>query len=1008
MAALSTRDDGQNQSFLTLISNPFGSMIGGEAFVASLIFSLGMTAIIMILFSILRPYNTVVYAPRAKYADSKHAPPPVGKGLLAWITPLISTKEQDLVDRVGLDAAVFMRFTRMLRNVFLVLSIIGCGVLIPVYLTQREVYTTTDTSSSTSSTSSTSNTKRQATSTQTGAADAWLDKLSPLHMYGSPAYWALVVCAWVFDIVICGFVWWNYRKVFALRRQYFSSTEYQRSLHARTLLLTDIPPDSRSDEGIIRAAESVYPTQTLPRAAIARNVKELPELLEEHEEAVRALEKVLAKYLKNPDKLPEQRPLCKPSKKDRAYTKGQKVDAIEYWTARIKQLELEVKQVRESIDKRNALPYGFASYDSIPEAHRVAYAASKKKQQTGIQLRLAPTPNDLVWKNLKINQKARNWNNFINNVWVTVMTVVWIVPNILIAVFLANLSHLGLYWPAFQNSLNANPRVWAAVQGIASPAITALFYFFLPAIFRRLATSGGDLSKTTRERHVLSKLYSFFVFNNFVVVSVFAALFGWIALLVNNSKNDSDTWDLLLKSHGFTILVNSLGQISPYWLTYQLQRNLGAAIDLAQLVNLAWGSFSRRFLSPTPRQLIELSKPQPFEFASYYNSLLFYATVGLCFSMLQPMILPVTAFYLVIESWMKKYLLLYVYITKYESGGMFWRALINRVLFLTGFSNVVVALIIVAFTVSSLGQNVPNIAMLATLAPLPFVLAAFKFYCLHAFDTGIHYLETGTGKHDLEHAGGETKSRKHDRVGVRFGHPALYQPLMVPMVSSKSQHLLKQIYSGRLDADDARYAAGYSDVYMDQMDATRPGKSNAPAPFEIVNEHEMDFEHYKNRPEFREEGGGNGALFGRAADIVRPGTPGSMSAFSQTDTFASRDDRERSESRHGRNESDDSQSTKVPEGVEYPHGYHKTPNALREHSPAFSDFSADGRPRLNTVESREQLVNSAAAMGHTRVPSRPLGQPVGYGMIRTPGSTPGVTPGEQDMSYEYFRRGRNL
>ena len=60
---------------------------------------MGITAAIALCFSFVRPYNTVVYAPKLKHADEKHAPPPLGKGIFAWIKPLWSTTEKDLVTR---------------------------------------------------------------------------------------------------------------------------------------------------------------------------------------------------------------------------------------------------------------------------------------------------------------------------------------------------------------------------------------------------------------------------------------------------------------------------------------------------------------------------------------------------------------------------------------------------------------------------------------------------------------------------------------------------------------------------------------------------------------------------------------------------------------------------------------------------------------------------------------------------------------------------------------------
>ena len=961
----------------------------GDAFLAGLGTSAGLTILIAFAFCVIRPYNNVVYAPRAKHADSKHAPPVIPKGLFGWIPPLARTKEADLVEKVGMDAAIFMRFVRMLRNMFAVISLVGCGVLIPLYVFA-------------------------ANGSSKGAY--WYLRATPQYMYGSQAFWGVIAVAYAFNGIIYFFLWTNYRAVLRLRRAYFDSPDYQRSLHARTLLLTDIPAQMRTDDGIVRITEEVKAeVDEVPRAAIARNVKELPELVEEHEETVRALEQVLAKYLKDPNKLPAKRPTCKASKKDKSYSKGQKVDAIEYLTTRIKELELEIKEVRESVDKRNALQYGFASYEKIADAHSVGYVARKKGPQ-GTTIRLAPKPSDLVWKNLSMTKKERNWQNFINNLWVALLTLAYVVPNVLMAVFLSNLSHLGLVWRGFNDSLQAHRQWWAIFQGVISPLITNIFYYFLPAIFRRLCVKGGDLTKTSRERHVMHKLYSFFVINNLIVFSLFSTVFGYVSAVVSTAGEGKTAWESIESQHPFQNIVSALIQVSPYWASWLLQRNLGAAVDLSQVVTLVWGSFSRRYLAPTPRELIELTAPQPFEYAGYYNYFLFYATIGLCFGVLQPLVLPICAFYFWLDSFMKKYLLLYVFITKYESGGMFWRTLFNRVLICTTLGNAVVALLVVAQGIVIVNGNygAGNWGMLAACAPLPILTLGFKLYCMRAFDEAIHYYQKGKVHHDAETANGlpEHKKRKGDRVGVRFGHPVLYKPLMTPMVSAKSQHLLKTLYSGRTSVEEQSTAGGYSDVYMDALDTNRPGKplTSNNSPFEIVDENAMDFEHYKHRPEFRDEAGGDGQLFGRAEDMIRPGTPGMMTRTGTMQTMDTMESRERSESRHqherSRSASRDSDRTHANEtggGVTYPRGYHQTP-VLREHSPAGSEWSVPdrGRREPDTEQSRERLVDGAARMGRSP-PPRDAAAMRGFA---TTAETPGSTPGEEATSYDYFRRGR--
>lgn len=169
--------------------------------------------------------------------------------------------------------------------------------------------------------------------------------------------------------------------------------------------------------------DQVVPTSSFSRTAIARNVKDLPHLIEQHSKTVRELERHLAKYLKDPHNLPQRRPLCKPHKEDPnwgSFPKGQKMDAIDYLTNRIKELEIEIKEVRLGVDYRNPLPYGFASYEDITEAHSIAYAA-KKKHPEGTSIVLAPRPNDIIWKNMPLSRSQRRTRRMINSLWVSTL-----------------------------------------------------------------------------------------------------------------------------------------------------------------------------------------------------------------------------------------------------------------------------------------------------------------------------------------------------------------------------------------------------------------------------------------------------------------------------------------------------------------------------------------------------------------------------------------------------------
>jgi len=815
-----------------------------------------------------------------------------------------------------------------------------------------------------------------------------------------------------------------------------------------------MPKNLSTDEGIARLIDGVAPNSSFSRTAIARDVKVLPELIDEHGKTVRKLEKVLAIYLKDPNHLPPARPTCLPSKKDPSYStypSGQKVDAIEYLTQRIKVLEIEIKEIRQRVDKRSTMGYGFASYADITEAHSIAYTCRNKKV-SGATVTLAPRPNDIIWDNMPLSSATRRTRRLWNNLWITILTMLWIAPNAMIAIFLVNLANLGHVWPAFQLSLTKDYAFWSIVQGIASPALTSLIYLLLPIVFRRMAIKAGDQTKSGRERHVVAKLYAFFVFNNLFVFSMFSAIWSFVSGVVQRTTEGTDAWQAILKQNFGQTVFLSLCSVSPFWVTWMLQRQLGAAIDLAQLWPLIYSFFMRKFSSPTPRELIELTAPPPFDYASYYNYFLFYATVALCYAPVQPLVLPAAALYFCIDVVLRKYLLLYVFVTKTESGGMFWRVLFNRFVFGAMLADLVVFLVV---WVRGTGTHYQAYAV----APLPFLLIAFKIYCSKAFDDRVHFYSTRNVKRNHAEAGMNVKeeSMRNDRLAARFGHPALYKPLITPMVHARAQNILASIYQGRLsdgrDLGDTMSVSGYSDTYaMDNMASGKTGKVSSAVPgFEVVPENRLDFEFYKNRDEFAADHGA-GELFGRPSDIVRTGTPGTIGGGLGSDS-GSRPGTPVGGMGFGHGRRVRSPQLDTPPGTTYPHGYMPPPQQQTAYAgsaytpPSMTPAPFDGPNRTRSPfyaqgnESESNLVHNAAGMsssmyrpntpggsrdmsidegpargmglglGNPQAPGMLGGGPYGYGGLPQADaetvSSPPLTAQTQDPAqYDYFRGGQ--
>lgn len=394
----------------------------------------------------------------------------------------------------------------------------------------------------------------------------------------------------------------------------------------------------------------------------------------------------------------------------------------------------------------------------------------------------------------------------------------------------------------------------------------------------------SDLTKTSRERHVTHKLYAFFVFNNLIIFTAFSVFWEFIATIIKESQKNGerpDVWRAIRDFRFATKLVTSVFGISSFWVMYLLQRNMGAVLDVAQVVSLVWTSFARRFLSPTPRQIIERTAPPTFDYASYYNYFLFYTTVALSFATLQPIILIVAFLYFQIDSWLKKYLLMYVFVSKVESGGAFWRLLFNRFLFAAAFSNLIVGIVVWVQYDSSLAW--------AWIVPLPVLLLGFKWYCRRKFDDEMHFRTKVSDRESLiAAASGKLESSHKDKLRTKFGNPALYRPLIVPMVHKKAQDVLVKVYQGRLNSEQIRPSI-YGDVDLEIMQSGgKVGRPMRPldGQFKLVAENELDLEAWRGREEFvsghaRSEGysgygydGGAGSGYGSGMNTPTPGFHG--------------------------------------------------------------------------------------------------------------------------------------
>ncbi|KAL4071291.1 hypothetical protein V8B97DRAFT_2044343 [Scleroderma yunnanense] len=721
----------------------------------------------IVAFNVLRPQNKVIYEPKVKYHIGDKKPPRISDSLLGWLPPLIRTKEPELLDKVGLDAVTFLRFTRMMRSLLAVVALLCCAILLPIDV----VYNLKHVSSS----------KRDI-----------LSMLTIRDVQGSYLF-VHVAVTYLITTLVMVFIWQNWKVVLRLRQEWYRSPEYMQSFYARTLALMHVPKKYQSDEGIraiFDSAHAPYPTTSVH---IGRKVGRLPELIEYHNTTVRELEQVLVTYLKG-GRIAKERPTIRIG--GFMGMGGVKKDAIDFYTAKLQRTEEAIENYRQQIDSRQAENYGFASMAAVPYAHIVANILRKKRLK-GTDVTLAPNPKDIIWANMNKSPTEMFQKRILGFFLLVLVCFFNTIPLFVISI-LANLSSISAYVGFLDAWSKASPGSFAFISGVLPPAISAGFGFFLPIVMRYLSRFQGALTHSRLDRAVVARYFAFLVISQLVIFTLIGVGFIAAENIVNEIGEHTSFSEIInsLRNLPDTIISTYINQ-SSYWLTFFPLRGFLTVFDLAQVLNLLWTSLKTRIFGRTPRDIREWTQPQDFEYAVYYSNFLFMGTVALVFAPLAPLVVLAGAIVFWMSTWVYKYQLMFVFVTKVESGGRLWNMVVNRILV-----SVILMQLLMVLTIG-LQYGFKSFFWLSTVPPILFVIA-FKVWLDKTFY--YKFLFYTPTEDELRQA--KVHSSRADATGHRlerrFGHPALHADLFTPMLHAKMMPLLRDVYKGKIGSDKTR------------------------------------------------------------------------------------------------------------------------------------------------------------------------------------------------------------
>jgi hypothetical protein len=273
-------------------------------------------------------------------------------------------------------------------------------------------------------------------------------------------------------------------------------------------------------------------------------------MVEKHNEAVAELEGHLVKYLKG-NKLGKNRPTLKDG--STLGMGGEKKDAIDHLAKKIHSLRDKIDAKRQAIDslikterrarkqgkqqeaKIQGENYGFVTFKTIAEAHRIARAhRGRLPELHGARFQLAPMPHDIVWQNISREPGEIASRTTFGFIFIGIICFLNTIPLLFVSL-LANLSSLTLYVDflgRWQNAGSVGNWTFSVVSGVLPSVVQAIFGYLLPYIIRRISKYQGAATRTRLDRAVTARYFFFIIVSNLMIFSLLGVVYNIIAEVV--------------------------------------------------------------------------------------------------------------------------------------------------------------------------------------------------------------------------------------------------------------------------------------------------------------------------------------------------------------------------------------------------------------------------------------------------------------------------------------------
>ncbi|XP_012836367.1 PREDICTED: CSC1-like protein At3g54510 [Erythranthe guttata] len=669
--------------------------MNAESLLTSASINIGFALLILTLFSILRnsPSNAPIYYAR-RLSQHRRLSFLLRRFLpsVEWIRLSLSVTDDEILDTSGLDVLIFIRLFKFGINFFLVCSVIGLLLLLPLNYIAGE----------------------GGPSRRSHSMDAFT--ISNIAN-GSHWLWVHFLCLHFVSCYGLYLLYKEYKDILVKRINQLHIMRHQPNQF--TVLVREIPlcDEHKARDCAVDHFFSKYHPHSYKSFQILYDGKELDKLLVTFASLLFFIFMFLINEAKSITRKIEDL-------RHRSMTKQNRVAPhaeIEQLKEILEELGRRIRntQTKEQLQSKRSyfrvlfnisclgflqeLPVAFITFKS-----RWGAALAAQSQQTSNPLlwitEIAPEPRDVLWNNLSIKYKYLPLHKFGVYVAASLLTIFFAVP-VTAVQGIAKFERLTKWFPPAM-AVQLIPGLRSIVTGYIPSVILNSFVYIVPFAMMGMANLGGYVSRSRKDIKACNLVFYFLVGNVFFLSLLSGSLLDQIGESFSHPRDFPSR------------LASAASAQADFFMTYILTNGLsGFSLEILQPGLLIWDTIKSHTWDRE-------KKKRPYLYSlPYYRIIPFVALcilIGMVYAVVSPLLLPFLVGYFCLGYVVFVNQIRDVYITTYETCGQYWPYIHHYI---------VVAIVIMQITMIGLfGLKSKPLAAFSTIPLVVFTLL-FNEYC---------------------------------------------------------------------------------------------------------------------------------------------------------------------------------------------------------------------------------------------------------------------------------------